>query len=184
MLKIRKYNVDKKYNLSNEEFKLKYNKNKEHIILQNKDKFKIIHFLKQKKIKPSILKDILANYIKKYGEKIHFIFLFKTKINSNLKKVIKKFINKNVRIEVFLFEELIIDKIKHKWVPKHELITNEEEYIKIKEKYNIIKKYQLPLIFINDPIAKYYGAIHGQIFKITRMEDNGFNIIYRYVIKK
>jgi len=85
-------------------------------------------------------------------------------------------------IEYFKENELYIDKLEHVLVPKHELITEEEEKKEILKVYKI-KENQLPKILSSDAIARYFGARKGQVFKITRYsETSGESIYYRIVV--
>jgi DNA-directed RNA polymerase I, II, and III subunit RPABC1 len=86
-----------------------------------------------------------------------------------------------VVIECFKENELLIDKLNHVLVPRHELISDEEkkEILKIYR----AKETQLPKILSSDPIVRYFGASKGQVFKITRFsESSGEYIYYRIVI--
>jgi DNA-directed RNA polymerase I, II, and III subunit RPABC1 len=83
-------------------------------------------------------------------------------------------------IECFKENELLVDKLSHVLVPKHELLEEDEkkELLKIYK----LKEGQLPKILTSDPIARYFGARKGQIFKITRpSESSGDYIYYRIV---
>lgn len=83
-------------------------------------------------------------------------------------------------IECFKENELLVDKLEHVLVPKHELISEDEkkELLKIYK----VKESQLPKILSSDPIARYFGGRKGQIFKITRpSESSGDYIYYRIV---
>ena len=83
-------------------------------------------------------------------------------------------------IECFKENELLVDKLEHVLVPKHELIeeTEKKELLKIYK----LKDSQLPKILSSDPIARYFGAKKGQVFKITRpSESSGCYIYYRIV---
>lgn len=89
--------------------------------------------------------------------------------------------NKTLSIEYFKKNELLIDKLSHVLVPKHELISEEEK----KELLRVykIKDIHIPKIYSTDQIARYFGAKRGQVFKITRnTETSGENIYYRIVI--
>lgn len=84
--------------------------------------------------------------------------------------------------EVFLERDLMIDKIQHISVPHHELL-NEENSKKVLEEY-LIKKKEMPKIFVSDPIARYFNAKIGQIIKIIRPSENsGLAPYHRLVIK-
>ena len=69
-------------------------------------------------------------------------------------------------MESFLYDELSYNPTKHELVPLHILLSDEEasEYLK----RNRSKVSQLPLISVNDPIARYYGARPGKIMRIMR----------------
>lgn len=83
-------------------------------------------------------------------------------------------------IECFKENELLIDKLEHVLVPKHEIISDEEkkELLKIYK----IKENQLPKILSSDPITKYFGGKKGQVFKITRPSESSGNYIYYRII--
>jgi DNA-directed RNA polymerase I, II, and III subunit RPABC1 len=83
-------------------------------------------------------------------------------------------------IEHFRENELLVDKLKHVLVPKHELISSEEkkELLKI---YGI-KDIHLPKMLSSDAIAKYFGALKGEVFKITRVSETGGEYIYYRIV--
>lgn len=84
--------------------------------------------------------------------------------------------------EVFLEKDLMIDKVRHISVPLHELLSDEDSK-RVLEEY-LVKKREMPKIFVTDPIARYYNAKIGQIFKITRpSETSGLAPFHRLVIK-
>ena len=84
--------------------------------------------------------------------------------------------------QVFLEKVLMMDLIGHISVPEHTLLS-EEDGKKVLEEYNT-KKRELPKIFASDPVAYYYNAPVGRIFKITRpSETSGKAPFYRLVIK-
>jgi DNA-directed RNA polymerase subunit H len=82
-----------------------------------------------------------------------------------------------------LVEEKTISILKHRLVPEHVILT-EDEIKEICEKYNI-RKQQLPKIFTTDAVVKEMGAKIGDVFKILRSSPTAGNIdYYRIVIKK
>jgi DNA-directed RNA polymerase subunit H (RpoH/RPB5) len=84
--------------------------------------------------------------------------------------------------EIFLEKELMINIIDHISVPKHELLTD-AEMKDVLESYNA-KRREIPEILVTDPIARYYNAKHGQMFKIIRpSETAGYVPYYRLVVK-
>ena len=76
----------------------------------------------------------------------------------------------------------MIDLVSHVAVPKHEMLNEEETQIFLKD--YILKKREIPKMFISDPVSKYFNAKVGQVFRIIRpSEVSGQSIYYRIVIK-
>jgi len=74
------------------------------------------------------------------------------------------------------------DITEHELVPKHEIISKEEEN-NIFKKYNITPD-QLPKILAEDPVSLSIGAKPGQIVKITRKSHTATEaIVYRLVVE-
>ena len=83
--------------------------------------------------------------------------------------------------EVFKLMEIIKDISKHYLVPKHILLTKEENDQFMAE-YKLKKK-DMARIFIDDPMAKYLYAQKDDIIKIIRPSTNsGYSTCYRLVI--
>lgn len=84
--------------------------------------------------------------------------------------------------EIFLEKELLINIIDHVSQPKFVLLSDDE--IKdVLESYHA-KRRDIPKMLFTDPIACYYNAKPGQMFKIIRpSETTGEAISYRLVIK-
>ena len=84
--------------------------------------------------------------------------------------------------EVFSEPELMIDLVSHVAVPHHEMLNEEETQIFLKD--YLLKKREIPKMFITDPVSKYFNAKVGQVFRIIRpSEIAGQSIYYRMVIK-
>jgi DNA-directed RNA polymerase I, II, and III subunit RPABC1 len=153
-------------------------------------------------LKPLINDDQLLFTIddKKFGIKFISNFLTTTKKETS----IENFLDKNIDVhkfviinrlsdraikqileykntEVFTMDELLIVVIDHYLVPQHILLSSEE-----KESYLTTFNHQLrdmKKILVNDPIAKFYGAKVGDMFKIIRPSITaGKDIDYRIVI--
>jgi DNA-directed RNA polymerase I, II, and III subunit RPABC1 len=62
-------------------------------------------------------------------------------------------------------------------------MLNEEETQLFLKEY-LLKKREIPKMFISDPVSKYFNAKVGQVFRIIRpSEVTGQSIYYRMVIK-
>jgi len=65
------------------------------------------------------------------------------------------------------------------FIPTHEIIIGDER----KELLEKFSEQELGRIFLTDMMARYYGAIVGDIFKITRASITaGESIFYRRVV--
>ena len=70
-------------------------------------------------------------------------------------------------ITLFNLERLQYNILEHDYVPKHEII-GEQEIKFIKQRYNIRSDKDMPQISRYDPVAQAIGLRPGQICKITR----------------
>jgi DNA-directed RNA polymerase subunit H (RpoH/RPB5) len=100
----------------------------------------------------------------------HAIIIYQGKITPTAKLYIKNLSNQNLKIELYLENVIRVNPIKHSLVPKHILCSN-------KTKINLLKEYsislsQLPGIKTTDPIAIYFEAKKGNIFKIIRLNES------------
>ena len=104
------------------------------------------------------------------------------------------------QFEFFLYEELAFNPTKTRWNPKFELITDPNAKRRVSRESELLKTitneegipkiaenlYLLPTTSEQDPIARYYGAKPGDLFKVTRtnfMFDSMVKeyVVYRYV---
>ncbi len=73
--------------------------------------------------------------------------------------------------------------LDHVLVPKHEIMT-EEEIEKELGKLGL-KREDLPLLLVTDPVAKAIGAKPGDVVRITRESPTaGKTIAYRLVVEE
>ena len=130
----------------------------------------------------------LLNIQKKNRNLKNILFISESKLNTVMVDDLKKYKEK-MNISLFLGDHLLFNVTKHFLVPKHVLLTDAQkaEFIKTSKEKDLVSK--LPKIFETDPISKYYGAVSGQIFKITReaLQDDlmtPFSEFYRIVVEE
>jgi len=100
--------------------------------------------------------------------------------NNISQKAFKQFLEKK-NSEVFFEKDLMIDIIKHKYQPKFKLLTEEEKEQKLKD-YNIESKFESKMLS-TDPVARYFNAKPGDIFRIKRPSTfSGESFHYRLVV--
>lgn len=107
---------------------------------------------------------------------IHKIVIVKDDV---AKKVVKQIINDYNNAEFFFEKEMKIDLPSIIFVPKHEIIIDDER----KEILNKFSENELARIKLSDPMVRYYNGKVGDIIKITRFSITaGKNTFYRKVI--
>jgi DNA-directed RNA polymerase subunit H (RpoH/RPB5) len=93
------------------------------------------------------------------------------------------YLTQKIKVSFFHIPYIVFDPRNHVLVPKHEIITNEEEKVKLLEEWNIPSKSHLPKIRYHvDPIIRILGAVPGDIIRITRPSPSaGTYTFYRIV---
>ncbi len=83
--------------------------------------------------------------------------------------------------ELFSERELMMDLVSHVSVPKHELL-NDEQVKDVLSDY-LLRKREIPKMFVTDPVSRYFNAKEGNVFRIVRYSElSGYSIYYRLVI--
>lgn len=101
------------------------------------------------------------------GMDIGAILILKKGITTFAKRILTEMANPSdpskPRCIIELFEELelLVNITQHIYVPKHQLLTDEEKKTLL-AKYKL-KETQLPRIQIIDPIARFYGLQKGNV---------------------
>lgn len=145
-----------------------------------------VKFLLKTNIKPMDVKNEIEKIKQLHQKNNEFVFqkiilILLSKPNNSIIKLIKLY-KKEYKIQIFIKNELIIDKIKHKLVPKHFLIKDPIKIEEILTKFKLNSVNKLPFILKSDPMVKYYDAETGNIFKIIRNSITSGNYeTYRYV---
>jgi DNA-directed RNA polymerase subunit H len=76
----------------------------------------------------------------------------------------------------------MVELLKHVLVPKHEIVSKEEEH-GLFESLKIAQD-KLPKILTSDPIVKMLAAKAGDVIKITRNSPtSGESVYYRIVVE-
>ena len=87
-------------------------------------------------------------------------------------------------IETFKIRSLGVNITKHTLVPHHTLMTKKEDIANLKKALGIQNLETLPIMSKSDPIAKYYGAKVGDLFKVVRYSKTaGCYTSFRYINK-
>jgi len=106
------------------------------------------------------------------------IIVVKVNLTPFSKQAIREIAQRGYRIEYFRDAELLVDITEHKLVPEHVVLS-------IQEKKELLTRYrlkpsQLPRIQVQDPVARYFGLVVGQVVKIVRpSETAGRYVTYR-----
>ena len=184
MLQDRNYTIPQSEIINFDEFSLNFkNKNLDIFIdNSNDEKGKVyVYFHNENKTIPKVdLKNLLNKLIETYNdEEIKLIVLLKEKGNGSIFKEITKEIYKNV--EIFMNKNMIFNITHHEFVPKHVILSKDEEN-ELLDKYSTpINK--LPKIFKTDPVARYYGMKPNQVCKIIRNSPEVGDYIYYRLVK-
>jgi len=181
MVEDRKYIFPDSDKINFEEFSSQFDAKNLDIFVNNENKSPIyIHFHNENKsLAKSDLKNLVESIIEKYNNhEIKIIILLKERGNGSIFKELNKEEYKHV--EIFMNKNMIFNITHHQLVPKHTLLSSEEEE-EILEKYNTTKN-KLPKILRTDPIVQYYGMKPDQICKIIRKSPEvGESVYYRLV---
>jgi DNA-directed RNA polymerases I, II, and III subunit RPABC1 len=185
MLELRGYNIEKYKNFSLNEIDVMYKAMDKKITTESSpldfdcvknENSCYIKFVLFTKLRVANAKTIIENMIDEYvkeGDTI--IFVVKDKINNieSFDSVLSSYLTeKNIMVQIFWIDTLLINITKHELVPAMRIL-NEEEKQDIFEKANISNFTQLPLILKTDPVAKFYGLIRGDLVEIIRPSPTG-----------
>ena len=173
MLNDRHYNTSEYPNqLSIEDIKKKYHQNNlEILVSHNTKEKKLIILFYNGKFGIREVNELIEKLLERNLNNV--ILIVKDKLTSFGLKALK---NSIVNYEIFLRKHLVFNITKHKLVPKHILLSKDEKNKLLKTLQ--CKLHQLPKILKTDPMAKYFNALIGQVFKIYRKNE----IYYRVVV--
>jgi DNA-directed RNA polymerase subunit H len=115
----------------------------------------------------------IEDFLDKYKDYYKFII-----VNKITPKAYKQFLEYD-NLEVFFDDDLLVNKIDHIFVPKH-IVLSKEEQDQIRKEYGF-KRIEIGIIKQSDPIARYYNLQPGEIIGIERASKNsGIAVYYRH----
>lgn len=182
MLNDRNENITKIMNITEEELLSFYN-NSQIFDIEVNDKLKIIYNIASKIKIQDIRKFINVDEENEKNDiNKTIIFISKEKLTTNNLKSFNEYKSK-VNLQFFYIKELLFNIYRHELVPKHEVISSNEEIKQIMDKYLIKNKFQFPLILHTDPVCKYLNIKSNSLVRIIRPSPtSGEYILYRYVV--
>ena len=132
---------------------------------------KCVTFILQKRQVPT-----LKEYISKHAtDAVSHIIITQHPVNKTFKTLCKSYDFENFNIHT-----LGINITHHSLVPQHTLL-NEDDKIALQQELSLKTFEQLPIISVEDPISRYYGAVEGDVFKVMRFSKTaGEYTSYRY----
>ena len=162
--------------------------NELNIIIQNNQLDILVNNSKNKKVyvRYHINKGIRQNNISEYIDDLFnieniltknddLIIIIKEEPNDTIEKVIKDiWIKDKIYISVINIKRLQYNILKHCLVPKHILLSEDEE-IEFKHKFNIQKDTEIPDIGYLSPVCQVLGVRPGNIIKIIRPSRTSIN---------
>jgi len=117
----------------------------------------------------------IDDFLDKYKD--HYKIIIVSKITP---KAYKQFIEYD-NLEVFFTDDLLVNKIDHMFVPKH-IVLSQEEQDQIRKEYGF-KRIEIGIIKESDPIARYYNLKPGNIIRIERPSVNsGITVYFRQCV--
>ncbi|KAL0224194.1 hypothetical protein P9112_003584 [Eukaryota sp. TZLM1-RC] len=122
----------------------------------------------------------VREYVNKMkGESVeHGIFVVKEGLTPSAKSSLS---TQGVRLEAFTEGQLLVNITEHELVPQHIPLSKEEKGTLL-QRYKL-KENQLPRILIDDPVARHFGLIRGDVVKIIRnSETAGRYVTYRLCV--
>eukprot|EP00002_Diphylleia_rotans_P004323 TRINITY_DN13149_c0_g1_i1.p1 TRINITY_DN13149_c0_g1~~TRINITY_DN13149_c0_g1_i1.p1 ORF type:complete len:210 (+),score=58.65 TRINITY_DN13149_c0_g1_i1:49-678(+) len=136
-----------------------------------------VFFPEDAKVKSELV-NLLVERMKKNEVKTA-ILVVQQKLTSISMRQLEK--HPDLRFEVFVEDELVVNITRHEFVPTH-IPLNAEKKKELLERYKL-KESQLPRIRKDDPVAKYFGLQPQDVVKIIRKSETaGRYVTYRLVV--
>ena len=171
ILEKRDYNISDYSGFSVNEIHALYSNQQLDLLVNNKNKKTYIKYYLDKPFKVSALHDIIEDLfnidpILKFEDDL--IIIIKDEPNESLQKAQRSiYAHDKIFVTIINIERLQFNILKHKMVPDHIILTDEEKE-EIKKKYNINDDKRFPEISRFDPVAQVLCLRPGQLCKIIR----------------
>jgi len=136
-----------------------------------------VHFTSEDKLSKKSLEALASDYSVQGVSTV--VLITPNKLNPACKALLKSI---KLNFEHFLIEELQFNITKHCLVPKHRIMS-EEEQIAFLEKMKC-QKVNIPTILTVDPVSRFFGAKPGNIFEITRTSQTTGTALYYRVVRE
>ena len=173
ILEKRDYNISEYSGFSVNEIHALYSNQQLDLLVNNNNKNKktYIKYYLEKPFKVAALHDIIEDLfnidpILKFEDDL--IIIIKDEPNDSLQKAQRSiYVHDKIFVTIINIERLQFNILKHKMVPDHIILTDEEKD-EIKNKYNINDDKRFPEISRFDPVAQVLCLRPGQLCKIIR----------------
>jgi DNA-directed RNA polymerase I, II, and III subunit RPABC1 len=129
----------------------------------------------------------LNNFLKFASENDHtsgILIATPSRPSEAVLNILRNHINdpENPLVQIFELRHLQFDISKHRKVPAHRIITDDEKNAVLKE-FNIPDSSYLPKIDSQDPMAKWIGARPSDVIEVLGLcESSGLNRRYRLCV--
>lgn len=143
----------------------------------------LIVFSEKTRLTPAEFKNILA-YAAENSHTAGTIIITISKAPESVTELLRQHLSnkENPLVQLFYISHLNFDISKHRKVPKHRLLT-EDEKTKLTKMYNITDFKQLPKLDSQDAMARWIGARPGDVVEVTGLcVSSADNVRYRYCI--
>jgi DNA-directed RNA polymerase subunit H (RpoH/RPB5) len=124
----------------------------------------------------------LIEFVKGQGYENGMVLVTMAPPSDNVLKVVKSYAKD--RLQLFHIRQLQFDITTHRYATPHRIL-NEEERKRVFDTYKITKpEDQLPWIDSQDAMAKWIGAVPGDIVEVMRHSDVAGRVpYYRYCVE-
>ena len=127
-----------------------------------------VHFCKAPKATTKCVREIVEDESFNFSKKKIIVTLFGSTTTKN-----EKFFAESVQHLTYFF--LLNDVTEHVLVPRHELVSSEEEAEEVSKKYASASKHlvDFPILLKTDPVSQFLGFERGDLVRIHRKSYGG-----------